>query len=134
MRAETGMVMTHAVMRSRLTPQRTALRRLTAPTPIMLPLMTCVVETGIPKFCVTKSVMAPAACEQKPSTAVMRVILLPIVLIIFHPPDIVPMAIAVIQAMGIQTGAPVRLCEAESRTSVSGSSQWGSESNPYCAA
>ena len=42
------------------TPQRTADRRLVAPTPMMEPVMVCVVLTGIFRDSVTKSVMAPA--------------------------------------------------------------------------
>ena len=127
-----GIVIIHAIIRSSVTPQRTAERRLIEPTPMMLPEITCVVLTGTPKCCVMKSVIAPAVCEQKPSTGVIFVMRLPIVFIIFHPPDIVPIAIAVMQTMGIQLGAPVRLAFVPAFVIVSGRSHSLSPSKPYC--
>ena len=46
--ALTGMVNIHAQSKLMVTPQRTALKRLVAPTPIIEPVMVWVVETGIP--------------------------------------------------------------------------------------
>ena len=46
--ALTGMVKTHAHKRLVVTPHLTALKRFVAPTPIMDPVIVCVVETGIP--------------------------------------------------------------------------------------
>jgi hypothetical protein len=46
--AASGMVRIHASTIFPATPQRTALKRLLAPTPMMHALMQCVVETGIP--------------------------------------------------------------------------------------
>lgn len=102
--ADTGMVSTHAVIISRETPHRTADRRLIAPTPMIEPLMTCVVETGILNICEMLMVSAPAVCAQKPSIGVILVILLPIVLIIRQPPDIVPIAMAVKHANAAHSG------------------------------
>ena len=42
------MVMTHAITMLPATPQRTAEARCAAPTPMMAPVMVCVVETGMP--------------------------------------------------------------------------------------
>jgi hypothetical protein len=47
--ADTGMVNTHAHSRLMVTPQRTADTLLVTPTPIIAPVMVCVVDTGIPK-------------------------------------------------------------------------------------
>ena len=90
-----GMVNTQAQMRLMVTPQRTADRRLVAPTPMMEPVMVCVVLTGIFRDSVTKSVMAPAVSAATPSKGVTLVIRLPMVFTIFQPPLMVPRAIAV---------------------------------------
>lgn len=45
---DTGMVKIHAHNKLSVTPQRTALNLLVAPTPIMDPVIVWVVETGIP--------------------------------------------------------------------------------------
>ncbi len=44
----TGMVRIHAQSKLMVTPHLTALNRFVAPTPIIEPVMVCVVETGIP--------------------------------------------------------------------------------------
>ena len=49
MPAEAGMVMIHAMTMLPATPQRTAEVPLVVPTPMMAPVMVCVVETGMPK-------------------------------------------------------------------------------------
>jgi hypothetical protein len=46
----TGIVKIHAHKRFTVTPHRTAERRLVAPTPIMAPVIVCVVLTGILNF------------------------------------------------------------------------------------
>src|SRR5664279_6312480 len=66
--ADAGMVRTQAQTIRRATPQRTAERRLVVPTPIIAPVIVCVVLTGIPASAVPKRVMAPAASAQKPPT------------------------------------------------------------------
>ena len=47
--AEIGIVSIQAQSSLMVTPQRTADTRLVAPTPMILPVMVCVVDTGIPK-------------------------------------------------------------------------------------
>ena len=92
---ETGIVNTQAHKRLTVTPHRTAETRLVNPTPIMEPVMVCVVLTGILKCSVIYKVKAPAVSAATPSKEVTFVILEPIVFTIFHPPLNVPMAIAV---------------------------------------
>ena len=93
-KAEIGIVITHAHKRLMVTPQRTALKRLVAPTPMIDPVMVCVVETGILKCSVRNKVMAPAVSAATPSSGVTLVIFVPIVFTIFQPPLNVPKAIA----------------------------------------
>ena len=76
------------------TPQRTALTRLLAPTPMMHALMQWVVETGMPRWLAARMVAVPAVSAAKPCSGEMRMILVPIVLMIFLPPAAVPSAIA----------------------------------------
>ena len=64
-----------------------------APTPIIAPVIVCVVETGIPKLLTTNKVNAPAVSAQTPSKGVTLVILEPIVFTIFQPPNKVPIPI-----------------------------------------
>ena len=64
--AEIGIVMIHAQTRLMVTPQRTADTRLVKPTPIIEPVMVCVVETGIPKRSVSNRVIAPAVSALTP--------------------------------------------------------------------
>jgi hypothetical protein len=54
------MVKTQAHTIRRATPQRTALTRLLAPTPMMHALMQWVVDTGTPKWLAPRIVSAPA--------------------------------------------------------------------------
>ena len=75
-------------------PHLTADRRFVRPTPIIDPVIVCVVETGIPKYWVKNNVKAPAVSALTPSSGVILVILEPIVFTIFQPPDMVPNAIA----------------------------------------
>ena len=89
-RALTGMVRIHAHNRLSVTPQRTAEIRLVAPTPMMEPVMVCVVLTGIFRFSVRNSVMAPAVSAATPSKGVTFVMRVPMVLMIFQPPALVP--------------------------------------------
>ena len=92
--ALTGMVNIQAHKRLTVTPHLTADKRLVAPTPMMEPVMVCVVLTGIFNASVTNKVIAPAVSAATPSKGVTLVIFVPIVLTIFHPPLIVPIAIA----------------------------------------
>ena len=97
------MVSIQATSNCLVTPQRTADRRFTEPTPIIEPVITCVVLTGILKISVKNSVNALEVCAQKPSRGVIFVILFPIVLIIFQPPVSVPRPIIVKQLNGTQS-------------------------------
>ena len=49
MPADAGMVMIHAITMLPATAQRTADEPCVVPTPMMAPVMVCVVETGMPK-------------------------------------------------------------------------------------
>ena len=93
-KALTGIVRIHAQRRLMVTPQRTADKRLVAPTPMIDPVMVWVVLTGIFRASVTKRVIAPAVSAATPSKGVTLVILVPIVLMIFHPPLMVPRLMA----------------------------------------
>ena len=97
------MVSTQAVIRFLVTPQRTADSRLVAPTPMIAPVIVCVVLTGIFRYSVRYSVKAPAVSAMTPSKGVTLVILVPIVFTIFHPPDIVPSEMAVKQENATQS-------------------------------
>jgi hypothetical protein len=74
-RAEAGIVTIQAHTIRLATPQRTAEKRWTAPTPTMAPVMVWVVETGIPAKAVPNKVMAPALSAQKPPKGLNLVIL-----------------------------------------------------------
>jgi len=92
--AEQGIVNIHAQTICPATPHRTAVMRFSDPTPVMAPVMVCVVLTGIPKNVDTNNVMAAPVSAQKPSTGRSFVIFCPIVFTILHPPHSVPAAIA----------------------------------------
>lgn len=92
--AEIGMVIIQAQMILMVSPHRTADKRLVKPTPIMEPVMVCVVDTGMPKYWVKNNVIAPADSALTPSRGVIFVMRDPIVLTIFQPPESVPKAIA----------------------------------------
>ena len=64
--ALTGIVNIHAQSRLRVTPQRTADKRLVAPTPIIDPVIVCVLLTGIFSPAVRNSVIAPAVSAATP--------------------------------------------------------------------
>ena len=91
----TGIVNIHAQIRFTVTPQRTAESLFVAPTPMIDPVMVCVVLTGIFNDSVINNVSAPAVSAATPSNGVTFVILVPIVFTIFQPPLIVPKAIDV---------------------------------------
>lgn len=77
-----------------VSPHLTADKRLVKPTPMIEPVIVCVVETGMPKCSVKNKVMAPAVSALTPSKGVILVIREPIVLTIFQPPERVPKAMA----------------------------------------
>ena len=82
------MVNTQAHTIRRATPQRTAESRFVAPTPIIAPVIVCVVLTGMPASAVPNSVMAPAVSAQKPPTGFSLVIFDPMVCTIRQPAEI----------------------------------------------
>lgn len=90
-----GMVRSHAQTMFLVTPHRTALARLADPTPIIDPVMVCVVLTGIPAR--EQPMMVPAAdvSAAKPCTGRNFATFWPSVLITPQPPASVPQAIAV---------------------------------------
>ena len=88
------MVKTQAHMMLRATPQWTALKRCTLPTPMMPPAMVWVVETGMPAMAVPSRLTAAAVSAQKPPTGFSRVILMPMVFTMRQPPAMVPRAMA----------------------------------------
>ena len=67
-RPEQGMVSTHAQTIRSGHSHRTADSLRVAPTPMMAPVMVCVVETGMPNPVAMKSVIAPPVSAQKPPT------------------------------------------------------------------
>ena len=89
------MVSIHAHNNFTVTPQRTAETRLVTPTPIIEPVMVCVVDTGILKCSVENKVKAPADSATTPSKAFTLVIFDPMVFTIFQPPLKVPKPITV---------------------------------------
>ena len=109
-KALTGIVSNQATSRLWVTPQRTAERRLVAPTPMIAPVIVCVVDTGILSISVIYSVIAPAVSATTPSNGVTLVILEPIVFTIRQPPLIVPIEITVKQVIGTQLGKSLIEC------------------------
>jgi hypothetical protein len=103
-RADAGIVNTHAQMIFVATPQCTAVRRWTLPTPMMAPAMVWVVETGMPADAAPKRLIAAAVSAQNPPTGFRRVILIPIVRTIRQPPAKVPSPMAVWAIRTIQKG------------------------------
>lgn len=74
MTAETGIVIIHAQKIFVVTPHFTADARFVAPTPIIAPVIVCVVLTGIPKCVAINKVTAPAVSAQNPSKGLSLVI------------------------------------------------------------
>src|SRR4029453_5060984 len=84
--------------------QRTADTLRAAPTPIIDPVMVCVVETGIPRYVAPNSVIAPPVSAQNPCTGVSLVFFDPMVLTRRQPPTSVPSPIAAWQVITTQNG------------------------------
>jgi len=99
-----GKVSTQASRMLEATPQRTALTRLLAPTPMMQALMQWVVETGIPSLLAARITRVPEVSAAKPWSGAMRMILVPMVLMMRLPPAIVPRPMAAAQMMITQRG------------------------------
>src|SRR5205823_4681478 len=89
-RAEAGIVMSHAATMFAPTPQRTAPRLRLAPTPSTEPVTTCVVLTGRPMRVAPWMTLAPISCAEKPVAGSSLKMLQPSVRIIRHPPAYVP--------------------------------------------
>ena len=104
-----GIVNIHAHNKLTVTPQRTADKRLVAPTPIIEPVMVCVVLTGILKCSVINKVIAPAVSAATPSSGVTFVMRVPIVFTIFHPPLMVPKPIAIKHDNGHPVGYLIKV-------------------------
>ena len=96
--------MIQAMTISLATLQRTADTRFAAPTPMMQPVMVCVVETGMPSSVAANSMIEPPVSAQKPCIGVSRVIFDPIVFTMRQPPASVPSPIAAWQAITTQNG------------------------------
>jgi len=64
-----GIVRIHAQTICPATPQRTEEMRCAAPTPLMAPVIVCVVDTGIPKCDAMKIATAPPVSAQNRRTA-----------------------------------------------------------------
>src|SRR5205823_3403910 len=103
--ADAGIVITHAQITRLATPQRTYFGPRVVPTPMMAPVIVCVVDTGMPAAFAPKRQIAPPVSAQKPWTGCRSAIFWPIVFTIRQPPDIVPRPIAVWHASAIQSGA-----------------------------
>lgn len=95
MKAEHGIVNTHAQTILPATPHFTALKRLSDPTPMIAPVIVWVVLTGMPNPEEMNNVTAAPNSAQKPSTGLSLATFCPIVFTIRQPPNIVPRAMAV---------------------------------------
>ena len=93
--AEMGMVKIQAQIIFPATPQRTAESLLVEPTPTMAPAIVWVVLTGIPATVAPMIEHAAAVSALKPPIGWSLVILVPIVLTIRQPPNMVPREIIV---------------------------------------
>src|SRR5262245_51134072 len=98
------MVRTQAQAIRAVTPQRTAETRWLAPTPMIAPLTTWVVETGSPRCEAVRMVIAAEVSAANPWIGFRSMIFVPIVLMIRTPPAIVPAPIADAQATMTQIG------------------------------
>src|SRR5438045_9770123 len=101
-----GMVTTHATTMCPAIPQRTADKRLVAPTPRIAEEMTWVVETGIPKRLATSMMAAAAVSAAKPLIGRNSTTLSPIVLTMRQHPIDVPRPIEVAAARINHKGTP----------------------------
>ena len=90
-----GIVKIHAQTILIVTCHLTEETLLAAPTPATAPVITCVVETGTPRWVAMKMLAALAVSAQKPSIGLSFTIFWPMVLTIRQPPVKVPKAIAV---------------------------------------
>ena len=68
MAADAGIVTIHAITMLPATAQRTADEPLVVPTPMIAPVIVCVVETGMPKCVAMNNVIEPAHSAANPPT------------------------------------------------------------------
>ena len=95
-RAAIGMVSTHAVPMFLATPQRTADRRLVAPTPMIAEVIVCVVEMGAcSQYALAYRTDAATDSATKPRAGSSSMILRPRVRMMRQPPEYVPSEMAV---------------------------------------
>jgi hypothetical protein len=102
--AEAGIVRIHAHTIRPARPQRTAERRLVAPTPTIEPVIVCVVLTGIPQCVASWIAIAPPVSAANPPIGRSFVIRDPIVCTIRHPPNSVPSEIIEYAPISTQRG------------------------------
>src|SRR6185295_10733505 len=93
-----------AMMMLPATPQRTAEARRAAPTPMIEPVMVCVVDTGMPSQVAPNSMIDPPSSAHTPCLGESLVIFDPIVWTIRQPPISVPSPIAAWQDSTTQNG------------------------------
>jgi hypothetical protein len=103
-RVSVGKVMIQARTMSLATRQRTADARRAAPTPMIEPVMMCVVDTGIPSDVARNRVAAPPLSAQKLCTGVRRVMRVPRVRTMRQPPISVPSPMAAWHVSTSQNG------------------------------
>src|SRR5687768_10706375 len=104
MNADAGIVMIQATTIELAMFHRTADTRRAAPTPMMAPVMVCVVDTGIPSAVAANRVAAPPVSAQNPCIGVSRVMREPMVLTMRQPPINVPSPIIAWQVITTQNG------------------------------
>ena len=104
MRAAPGRVKIHAYRILAVTPQRTAEKRLIAPTPMTDEVIVWVVLTGSPMCAVARSTAAAPVSAANPCTGSNFTIPMPSVRTIFHPPTVVPNPIASAHSVITQPG------------------------------
>ena len=88
--AEKGIVKTQAHTIVPASPHFTADARFIEPTPIIAPVIVCVVDTGTPIDDDTKRLIAAEVSAQKPSIGFNFATFCPIVFTILQPPNMVP--------------------------------------------
>src|SRR3954447_17413556 len=104
MNAAAGSVSTQATAMLPATPQRTADRRLAAPAPMTPPEMTCVVDSGNPRWVAVNTTAAPAPEAENPCAGSILMMRLPTVRMMRQPPTYVPAAIALAEQTTTQVG------------------------------
>ncbi len=96
--------MIHAQMMRSTTLSLSALKRLAQPTPMMLVVMACVVEMGMPRLAATARTEAAVVSAANPCTGWSLTILWPSVRMMRQPPAAVPAAMVSAQSTTTQLG------------------------------